>query len=255
MSQDEYSRIQHEVPYVYKIQNRTQILYYFGERHSRDPNDEQWTKAKQMWNEFVEKTNNQKRVVLFEGGNSYKRNDEVEAITEAGGTGFITYLASKQNIEVFCPEPDRKYEYDELEKSFSREEIEYYYFARIVAQWWRNQDPKPEFEKYIAHYLKRDEEKSSWKDFDFSLDGMKKIHKNLFNTEFNLDDRNFFSKIASPVGTETIVNKVCRASGDVREECITKKIFEYWDNGYSIFIEYGSGHAVREEPLLREKLL
>jgi hypothetical protein len=229
-------------------------LYYFGEQHSYDPSDKQWIKAKNLLGEFIEKTANTKKVAIYEGGRAGKWSSETEAITNAGGTGFIVYNATKLNIEIFCPEPDRKYELVELEKNFSREEIEYYYFTRVVAQWWRKLEPQPDFEKYITHYLKRDEEESGWANFDFSLDNMKKIHKKVFSTEFDHNDKHFFREVASPVTAKTIINKVCRACGDIREESITKKIFEYWSKGYSIFIEYGSGHAVREEPLLREKL-
>ncbi len=46
MTQDEYSKIEHETPYFYKIQNTEQFLYYFGERHSFNSNDTQWAQAK-----------------------------------------------------------------------------------------------------------------------------------------------------------------------------------------------------------------
>src|SRR3989344_6452645 len=117
MTQDEYARLKHKVPYVYKIKNDNQFLYYFGEKHSYDPKDKQWIEVRNLWDEFIKETKNTKRVVFYEGGRTGKWDNEIEAITNAGGTGFITYNASKLNIEIFCPEPDRKYEYVELEKN------------------------------------------------------------------------------------------------------------------------------------------
>ncbi len=141
-----------------------------------------------------------------------------------------------------------------LEKQFSREEIEYYYFARIVHQWGKRLDPKPEFNKYIIQFLERDRKQSGWNDFDFSLENLKTIHKKLFNTEFDLSNLNFFRELVTPVELKTVINKVSRASGDIREAHIIKEIYKYWKDEYSIFIEYGSGHAVIQEPLLKEML-
>lgn len=255
MTQEEYSLTKHEMPYVYKIQNKNQSLYYFGEKHSFNPNDEEWIKTKELWNDFVVQTKNQKRIAFVEGGITKVRKTETEAVSETGGTGLIIFLASKDSVEVYCPEPNRKYERVELEKSFSKEEIQYYYFARLVAQWWRKQEPRPEFEEYINSYLKRDAESSGWNDFDFSLDNMKKIHKKLFNADFDLNDRKFFQDITTPVVLKTIINEVCRACSTLRNEYIVNEILKYWNQGYSIFVEYGQSHAVIQEPWLRERLI
>jgi len=255
MSQEEYSKTKHEVPYIYKIQNKNQFLYYFGEKHSFNPDDAEWIKAKELWNEFVKNTENQKRIVFVEGGVIKAKENEAKAVSEAGGTGLITFLASKDGVNVYCPEPDRKYERTNLEKSFSKEEIQYYYFARLVAQWWRKQEQRPEFEEYINPYLKRDKETSGWNDFDFSLDNMKKVHKKLFGIDFDLNDKKFFQDITTPVILKTVINKVCRTCSTMRNEYIVNEILKYWNQGYSIFVEYGASHAVIQEPLLREKLI
>ena len=254
MNNDEYSKIKHKTPYIYKIKNGEQFLYYFGERHSFDPKHPQWIEEKKFWSDFIEKTEGQKRVALVEAGRPSVEETEEKAIMEAGGTGLVIYFASKQNIEVYCPEPNRGFEMNELKKQFPQEEVEYYYFARIVDQWGRIPEPRPVFDEYIIKFLERDKRESKWDDFDFSFDNMKTVHKKLFGVEFDLGDLNFFRDIVTPVELNTIINKVSRASGNVREGHIVSEIHKYWKNGYSIFIEYGASHAVRQEPLLRELL-
>lgn len=255
LTQDEYSKIKHKIPYIYKIQNKTQFLFYFGERHSFDPNNKQWIQIKKFWFDFIKKTENQKRVAFIEAGRPSAKETEEKAILEAGGTGLITFLASQSNIKIYCPEPNKTYEMHELEKQFSREEIEYYYFARIVHQWWKIPDPKPIFEEYIIRFLERDRKVSNWDDFDFSFKKLKIIHKQLFNTEFDLNNQDFFKELVAPVELKTVINKVARASGEIRNEYIVKKIQKYWDNKFSIFIEYGASHAVIQELLLKETLI
>ena len=255
LTQEEYSKIKHKTPYVYKIQKEKRFLYYFGEKHSFDPNDAQWARAKEFWFDFVKKTENQKRIAFVEAGRPSVEKTEEKAILEAGGTGLIIFLASQLNIEVYCPEPNRTHEMQELERQFSREEIEYYYFARIVYQWGKIPDPKPNFEEYIIRFLERDKKMSGWDDFDFSFENLKLIHKQLFKIEFGLNDSNFFKDLVTPVELKTVINKVSRASGEIRNEYIVKEIQKYWDNKFSIFIEYGAGHAVIQEPLLKEVLI
>lgn len=254
MTEDEYSRIKHKTPYVYKIQTGKQFLYYFGEKHSFNPDDSQWVQVRNFFSDFVKNTENQKRIAFVEAGRPPVKETENGSILEAGGTGLITFLASQLNIEVYCPEPSRVYEIRELEKQFSREEIEYYYFARIVNQWGRIPDPKPKFEEYVSRFLERDEKNSGWNDFDFSYENLKRIHRNMFKAEFNENNSSFFRELVTPVDLKTTINKVSRASGVIRENYIINEISKYWDNGYSIFIEYGSSHAVIQEPLLKEML-
>lgn len=254
MTQDEYNEIDHKIPHFYKIQNKNQFLYFFGERHSFDPKNNQWIMVKKFWSDFINDTNDQKKVAFVESGRPSIEENEEKSISGAGGTGLITFLASKQNIEVYCPEPNAINEIHELEKKFTKEEIEYYYFARIVHQWGRIPEPRPNFEEYVTRFLEKDKRISGWSDFDFSLENMKTIHKKNFGTEFSLSNLNFFKEIVTPVELNSIINKVSRASGDFREEYIVGEINKYWNNGYSIYVEYGASHAIMQEPLLREIL-
>ncbi len=254
LTHEEYSKTNHKTPYVYKIQNKNQFLYYFGERHSFDPKNKQWIQVKKFWFDFIKNTVNSKRVAFVEAGNPSSEETEEKAILEAGGTGFISFLSSRSNIEVYCPEPNRTYEMNELKKQYSREEIEYYYFARIVHQWNKIPDPKPKFEEYIIRFLERDKRMSGWNSFDFSFENLKKIHQQFFNIKFDLGDTNFFKNIVTPVELKTVINKVARASGEIRNKYIVNEVSKYWNEGYSIFIEYGASHAVTQEPLLMEML-
>ena len=45
---------------------------------------------------------------------------------------------------------------------------------------------------------------------------MKIIHERLFGKKFDFNDSNFFGDLVTPVELNTVINKVSRASGDVR---------------------------------------
>lgn len=249
---EEYSKIKHDTPYFYTLGSNKQKIYYFGERHSRDSQDTQWQQAKNFWLEFLENTNGAKRIVFVEGSKPPLMDTEEEAISKYGGPGFITFLASQHKIDTHCPEPERAYEMNELAKQFSKEEITYYYFARSANGWNRMKEPKPVFEKYISQALKKNEIESKWSDFDFSIENMKSVHKKLFGSEFDENNSTFFKDIVSPVRSETKINEIASSCSNIRNEYMVKEIQKYWEAGNSIYIHYGAGHAVMQEPVLRD---
>jgi hypothetical protein len=255
LSFEEYNLLgHHTTPYIVKIKSADKHLCYFGEQHSTDLKKEQWNILRDSWNEWTEVTENEQRIVFTEGGLRIPAETQEKAISQSGGIGLITYLAFQEKIEIHSPEPNEKEERNMLEKEFSRDEIQYYYFARVVAQWWRFQDPKPEFEEYIAAYLLDDKKESGWQSYDFSLTSMKQVHRSLFNDTFDLENQKFFYDISKPTVLDTRVNQVARKVSNFRDEHIAKEIKKYWDEGKSIFGIYGATHVVRQEPLLRELL-
>lgn len=254
MSYEEYQNTHHETPYKVVLQSGSNFLYYFGECHSYNPVDPQWLQLKKFWEDYLQKTNTQKRIVFTEGGiRPYVKSVE-ESILTHGGMGLVTHLATRAGINTYSSEPNEKTEREELERKFSREQIQYYYFARAVHQRNGKHEPKPNFEEYIKSFLSGDQINSGWNDFDFSVENMKKIHTEIFHTEFNENDQDFFYNVTNPVIIESVVNEVARTSSIFRDEYIVKEIQKYISEGYSIFAEYGCSHVVMQEPLLKQIL-
>ena len=256
MTYEQYRKTEFsEGPYVLVIRSSASpdhALYYFGEQHSFNDANPQWDKVKTLWKEFLATTSG-KRIAIVEGGKRAIRKAEQESILEDGGMGLLTFLASQEGIETYSAEPSEAFERSELEKNFSRDQIQYYYFARMAYQWNRKEQPKPDFEKYMEWALTSDAAQSGWKDYDFSLAHMKQIHRDILNTEFSEADADFlFSVIDPTVEKGTIVNAVSQGSSIVRDMFIVNEIQRLWTEGYSIFAQYGWSHVAIQEPLLRE---
>ncbi len=251
MKYEDYSKLEHETPYTFALEKDNQFIYYFGEHHTFDPDDEQFRKNETYWNEFISKTNGENCIALVEGGKRplYKTRDE--SILKQGGAGFLTWLATQENIETFSPEPPAKYVFSELEKHFAKEEIEYYFFARMCYQ-WNNLVEKPPFEVYVGNSLKYDKSESGWNNFDFSIENMKKITKDMFAIEFDENARDFFYKIINPTTTFSKINEVSRFEDEgFRDTYIVDQIERLWKEGKNIFIVYGASHAVVQEKALK----
>lgn len=170
-------------------------------------------------------------------------------IVKNGDAGFASYLAAKEEILIVSPEPDETEEVERLLREFSKEEIEYYYFARVGAQ-WNNLKEKPVFEEYIAKFLNEDRDKLGWKDFDFSLKHMIKIHDEKTGHVFDEEKCERCLRDSS----NPFYSPVSRGSSVIRDENIVREIKKYWDLGDSLFVVYGSAHAIVCERALKELL-
>jgi hypothetical protein len=254
MTFDDYNKADHPTPYKYSIEKGGQILYYFGANHSHDPKNEQYPELRKFWEDFLNKTGDANSVVFVEGGKRPVNESEEQAIIEGGEANFITYLASQKEIETFSPEPPEKFRFNELLKKFTKEEIIYYEFARTTFQWNRfTEGEQSNFEDYINKYLSRDKHNSGWDDFDFSIENMIRIQKQMFDREFDKNDKDFFYKIINPTTDFSRINELSRfEDSEFRDRYILQQIEKSWLEGRNIFVVYGCSHAVMHEPALKK---
>ncbi len=244
--------------YSFTITDQNQRLDYCGFSHTYDEHNANFTKLKSSLTKFLSKVNRDNAVIFVEGNADQLPRDfaqtEQEAITKAGEMGFIVFLARQYNVAVFSPEPPYSFELNQLLTQFSKEEIAYQRFARQAAQWHRFGNKKQDFDEYFQHFFNSSREKL-WKNFDFSLENINIIHQQLFGKPLEKENRNWFENIVDPVRAETIIGTLSRASSIIRDLYIIKTIQDYWNAGKSIFVVYGSTHAVMQEPALKHNLI
>ena len=252
MTYEEYSQTIHRPPYFFKIAKSGQLIYYCGERHTNDPKHPEWVQIKKFWDEFVQETKNKHRLVFIEGGKPPIKETADSAILKFGGPGFISFLAHEHSVNIESPEIQLVDLIEKLQLQFTHEQIVYYFFATDVAQWNRYIDPKPDFDAWMQSRLDSDKKKLQWDDIDFSVQGMKTIHEQLFQIPFDKNDELFFRKNVNPVKVQGVINQVSQAAGRIRDEYVVTKTVEYFKQGYSIYIQFGMTHAVMQEPYLKE---
>lgn len=237
-------------PYFYKIQSTGKVLYYLGCQHTYNPEHPQFNKIRDLWAKFlVEK--GEDSVIVVEGNLRQVGIDEIDAISNHGGEGgLITYLAFKEGIPVECPEPNKKDLAEEmLSKGFSKDEIVYDWFTSMALQYHRTNE-KRVFSEYSQAYLDWYKEVYGWVDYDFTLDHMIEIHNKNHDHEFDINK----CRHCVYLDTSPIDNKVSEAQSNLRDVAIVKGILKSWNEKKSIFIVYGSGHALTQELALKELL-
>lgn len=234
--------------YTYKVSGNNQELVFFGAKHSFDANNPQFKFLKKEWEIFLRQTGGKNCIVLVEGGKRPVMQSEKEAVENYGEAGFITYLAAKEGIERYSPEPSMKFEVLEILQSFPRERVIYYYFARTVSQWHRLVK-KEEPEEYIKPFIDRYKKIKGLEDFDFSIDNFIRIHDATHNHKFDLDNQKCFYEDSNP-----FKSGVAEAVTKLRDVYIVGEIKRLWNQGKNIFIVYGASHAIRQEKALKNLL-
>jgi len=230
-------------PSFFKLQKNNHVLFWNGIEHSCDYKHSQFQKLKIKWGEFLKLAKSP--LVIVENNNSKVYPTEERAVKDGCEVGFMIFLAAKIAVPVKCFEPNRHNEMNYLAGLFSKEKTEYYYFARAVAQWYRVVK-NGKVEEYVFSFLKRDEKVSKWDNFDFSIDHMRQIHKNLFGNELDFNDKEFFLKVESPVDESNPLKDVVRASSVYRDISIIESVKSVWKEN-DIFMVYGRGHQEAHE--------
>ncbi len=248
----ELHEIGYEYPYFYEITKDNKHLFYVGARHVFDPSDSSIEKIKSYWHKFLEVTNKSNCVVMIEGGYDEIEESEDKAIRNGGEASLLIYLSAKEGITWYSPEPEYSEELTKLRTKFSDDEVLYQRFATSVAQWFRLVEPKPKLETYIARTIEKDVELMNIK-FDVSLENFAKIHNKTHDHEFSLNtcqqQQNCFYLDSNPSE-----NAVSAESSNIRNIHIAKEVIKQWEDNKSIFIIFGSGHAIVHEPAFKKLL-
>lgn len=237
-----------DLPYLLKYShaNTTQLLIYNGTRHSFDPEESEYKVVLQNWDEFVQNKNT-KKIVMCEGQvrTHVKDKTQDEAVLSDGDSGLACLLAYRAGYELISPEPDRREEIASLVKKFGSNKTFVYYFGRQMHQWAHGDFMNtPDWKSYATQWLERNRSLPfNIKDLDLEL--ALNIFKEVTGTAFSWSSPRLLYKISNPFD-----NPVSAESSELRNQNIYQEIENYWNNGYSIFVVFGSGHAIVQEPAL-----
>ena len=245
---DEYRAKKFEVPYVFEIAKADKKLVYIGVRHLYLPEDKQFSVIKQKFYEFTQLPGD--KIVLVEGGNNWPTFPTVEeTIQKYGEAAYATFLAKEAGLSFNTPEPEFADSLASLRGTYNIEQISYHWVATYGLHYSKIAD-KPSQDEYIQNRILKKLARVS--DKYKTVDDVKNLHKKLFDTELDLNEQKFFYDLVDPSQNNSIYNEMSRAEDVIRDSTIVKNILDYWNRGCSVFIVYGSAHAVNQERALKE---
>jgi hypothetical protein len=238
-------------PIMMEIEKNNQTLFYFGANHSKDPKNHQYPILKEYWEKFLQKTINKERIILIEGGLRPLATNEEIAITRNAEAGYVTFISNKSNTLIVSPDINE----DELIKrlpDLNKEEFLLYWFLLLIDTYQRFANPKPDFNNFFDNWRNYQHRKDIWGGIEISFEHLKDLYKNIIGKDFNADESQ--NNYVNPNNTGTKINEVARKSSDARDENIVEEILKYWKEGKNIFVVFGSGHLIIQEPALKALL-
>ena len=251
MTVEEYNKTRHKTPYVFSLNSGKQFLFYFGCEHTRDSQNEQFSRIESFWSDFLNKTNKQNCLVFIESVPLPKITEgQEEIIKEYGERGFMVWLAEKEKIPLHHPEIPIGEEAEMLAKSFPEKLVIYFYFIRSVQSWIKG-NALDDFEAVLERAANACRQRISWEDVSCSVEDMKKIHGEIFGESLSLKNRKNIDRAPVPIYHDSVINEIARKSSYIRNVRVLEEIEKFWGEGKNLFILYGASHAVMQERAVR----
>jgi hypothetical protein len=254
LSYDQYTEIERNgitLPYIVETAHGGQRLLFYGSDHTNNPNSPQFSDLEQRWKIFISEAHNP--VALVEGHldevSEEETADRITSIVNGGESQFMVYLARRDGVPVHSPEPDRNWEATKLADEFGKDKVILYYFVRQLGLWNRY-DEQGDIEAKAVDMLMHMARTYKWENVDFSIEGMQLLHQAVFDKPIDIHDRQWLYDITTPTPRGHITNVIARRSGELRDEYLLDQIENYWREGQSLYVVFGSAHAVRLEPAL-----
>jgi hypothetical protein len=97
----------------------------------------------------------------------------------------------------------------------------------------------------MQHFADTHKRRTGWDGYDFSLSHMIELHDQTHDHSFSMNDLDCFKTSSNP-DKSPVPDKLSA----FRDQSIVQAIFDRWQEGYSIFIVYGSGHWVTQRGAL-----
>lgn len=235
--------------YVLHYGAEDQNLTFFGSVHTADLESPQWGVLEDEWHKFISGSNSDKILIFEKFGSEVGGLDRQSAIVQHGETGLALWLAKESGVDAISPQTTHLEAVKMLQsKGYTTKEIMTYYFARQMHQWARqDKEIAPSWEKYMADTIKHYNELECWGE-ELTLAKTLDWFEEKSGKEFDENDIKSFYDISDPSQ-----NPVSAFSGKMQDLALQEAIVANINKGNDVFVVYGSGHAIRLEPVLDDK--
>lgn len=233
-------------PYILKFQKDNKNLLVIGTEHSTDTTDQMFKKIEELFYNF------NPEVIINEGGNLTKTyTDRNSAIIKSGELGLEKFLADKAGIKTYNGDEPFEIEFEELSKSYSREEaILFFGSERFVFPFAFGQYEGDIDTNYAKKFIEKDYKNINLTETEKTFDYYKQIYKKHFKAEFSLDTINQLD--FAPFGKKHHFCNVTRKSKELRDRYLLRQIEEKLKINNKVMVVFGGWHILAIEPALRQ---
>jgi|GEM_PF-5301053 len=253
-----YNNVSHPLPYEYRLQNGDNELFYFGTKHTCNPEEREFNRIKTIFKEFkpevvfaegVLQLHNAERAQIFQ--ETIAKLNEYEA-AQKGENIFTVHCGIKYQCRIICPEPTIIDEAEYISKNgYSKEHIVLFYICKFLSRQY-NAAPVEYVNKglqYLKIHLK-------W-DFDFSWTNFVSIHSQIIGKCEQYRHSDMYKRLTDPVPRQenktlfqTNIPHISYLSNIYRDCCIILNILDCFKDNNKLLVVFGATHAYVQKRLI-----
>jgi hypothetical protein len=224
-------------------------LYYFPAGHSTDPADSQFREIEQAWSK-VKPT-----IAFYEGPNRPIAATRDETIKQAGESGFVRFLATRDGIPFLTLEPSPQDEAAFIMQKFSPEQVKLFYVLREAQRLReRRKLPEAELKSAITQLLERASQIKGIGSVINNLDELDAAYRRYWKSPEHWwqAPSAWFDPLNSSTNTGGIfTNEINRMSSEYRNRHMYEILARAALEGKRVFAVVGGNHVPMQEPALR----
>jgi hypothetical protein len=224
-------------------------LYYFPAGHSTDPADPQFREIEQAWSQ-VKPT-----IAFYEGPNRPIAATRDETIRQAGESGFVRFLATRDGIEIARLEPSPQDEANFIMQKFSPEQVKLFYVLREAQRLReRRKMSETELRAAIAQLLERASQIAGIGSVVNTVDELDAAYQRYWKSPAHWwqAPSAWFDPLKTSAQTGGIfTNEINRMSSEYRNRHMYEVLAKAALEGKRVFAVVGGNHVPMQEPALR----
>jgi len=224
-------------------------LFYFGATHSSDPGHAQFGEIEKAWAE-VKPT-----LAFYEGPNRPISTDREETIKQAGESGFVRYLATRDGIPFRSLEPSPQEEAAHILKQYSPEQVMLFYVLREAVRLRdRRQLADEELKKAVAQLLAQASQMPGFENVAPNLDALAATYHKYWSSPADWWQAPAAWFDPGKTSAETggrFTNDINRLSSEYRDLNMYQVLSKAVREGNRVFAVVGRNHVPMQEQALR----
>jgi len=248
MSFEEYSKAPFSpMPHILVLTVDTGQLFYFGTRHTFDPNDWQIRAIEDYWHQF------HATLALNEGGDPPVLDSREEMVQRFGEAGLVRFLAKASGVPVRSLEPPREQEHELLLRDFSVEQVKLFYVLRGVVQFRKSHNDE-RVEDFVERVVRGLSHEPGLEGPPRSFSQFEGSYARLLGepTDWRaVPDEWFDPAIPRP---PRYTNRISRQLSEFRDRYMVKLLISEVKRGHRVFAVVGGSHVIMQERALRAAL-
>jgi hypothetical protein len=193
--------------------------------------------------DFIDKTDGKKRMVLVEGGEKMLPYNRKEQVKTMGESYYTWFLAQSSALQVSSPEPDTVDVLNHLSKQFPKDAVItslYVEQISIRSYYIKPDNMEASLEGYLD-YLKRI---SGWDSNLFQLNNISTAYSKISGIDLDYNNLEYIRKETDPYQEINEINEVINIKSQYRDKVTLENMKRLWGNGYNLFVVFGKPHSI-----------